>query len=706
MKFFFSTHRFFWSLFISLQICVNGYAQEFSFVFDPSSLELEIGEVADLTIELLDTDGNNVEQPFIVFISGRDARRALTLSQRNSMDGGSLDTQVQAHKSGNYELIARTLSGPEFDDEDEDQFQAAIPIAVSFPPLERITLSYQGDLMYTGTTISIESEVYDAANMLRNEMEVRMLSSDNDVASFDEFGNLTAHSPGTINITAHVDNVRENAEIHVVENPLQSLVLKNDVVEARTGDVLQFSAVAMDGNNNPIDDAPVMYTFSGKPIEKLGKTPAGEIAEDGRFVAETPGFYTIIASSGNFQDRRTVKIVQRSYNQKLEIVSHGAVEEVYTSDLWVWEGIDGRDYVVTGTWGANGEAYFWDVTDPSNMVLIDTVTVDARTVNDVKVSEDARIAVISREGASNRKNGLVILDVSDPYNVEIISRFDDGLTGGVHNVFIYQDYVYAVNNGVRYDIINIKDPKNPFRVGSFELDTPGHSVHDVWIEKGIAYSSNWHDGVQLVNVGGSLEESPLSDIQHTLGPEFSSPTKMAGSPENPVQFASYQYPSGWNHAAFPFRSQSTDKFYVLAGDETFPTGLGVRNDIPMPTIADGWIHFIDFSNLSKPKEEAYYRVAEAGSHNFWVDGDLLYAAFYNGGFRVVDMSGDLMGDLYNQGREVARFYPMHHKGIIPNAPMVWGPMPHKGIIYFTDHNSGLWAVRLVQREPIAMKGID
>ena len=698
MKFFFSTHRFVWFLFISLLICGNGYTQEYSFEFDPSSLELEIDEVADLTIELLDTDGNNVEQPFIVFISGRDSRRALTLSRRNSMDGGLLETQVQAHKSGNYELIARILSGPEFDDEDEDQFQAVIPVVVSFPPLERITLSYHSDRIYTGTTVSIESEVYDAANILRSEEEVSMSSSDNEVASFDEFGNLTAHSSGTINITARIDNVRESARIRVVENLVQSLELNSNVVEARTGDVLQFSAVALDGNDNPVDDAPVIYAFSGKPIEKLGEIPAGEIAEDGRFVAETPGFYTIIASSGYFQDRKTVKIVQRSYNQKLEIVSHGAIEDVYTSDLWVWEGIDGRDYIVTGTWGANGEAYFWDVTDPSNMVLIDTVTVDARTVNDVKVSEDGRIAVISREGASNRKNGLVILDVSDPYNVEIISRFDDGLTGGVHNVFIYQDHVYAVNNGVRYDVINIKDPKNPFKVGSFELDTPGHSVHDVWIESGIAYSSNWHDGIQLVNVGGSLEESPLDDLQHTLGPEFGSPTKMAGSPENPVQFASYQYPSGWNHAAFPFRSQSTGKFYVLAGDETFPTGLGVRNDIPMPTIADGWIHFIDFSNLSNPKEEAYYRVAEAGSHNFWVDGDLLYAAFYNGGFRVVDMSGDLMGDLYNQGREVARFYPMHNKGIIPNAPMVWSPMPHKGIIYFSDHNSGLWAVRLVQSQ--------
>ena len=79
---------------------------------------------------------------------------------------------------------------------------------------------------------------------------------------------------------------------------------------------------------------------------------------------------------------------------------------------------------------------------------------DARTVNDVKVSEDGRIAVISREGASNRKNGLVILDVSEPQvGVRILSRYDDQLKGGVHNVFVHADHVYAVNNGRRFDII-------------------------------------------------------------------------------------------------------------------------------------------------------------------------------------------------------------------------------------------------------------
>ena len=135
------------------------------------------------------------------------------------------------------------------------------------------------------------------------------------------------------------------------------------------------------------------------------------------------------------------------------------------------------------------------------MKIIDTVTVDARNVNDIKVSTDGRTAVISREGASNRKNGFVILDVSDPYNVKIVSAFNDDMTGGVHNTFIYENHVYAVNNGRKYDIINIEDPKNPFRVGVFELDTPGHALHDVWIENGIAYSSNWRDGVVAVDVG-------------------------------------------------------------------------------------------------------------------------------------------------------------------------------------------------------------
>ena len=294
---------------------------------------------------------------------------------------------------------------------------------------------------------------------------------------------------------------------------------------------------------------------------------------------------------------------------------------------------------------------------------------DARTVNDVKISADGRIGVISREGASNRRNGIVILDVSDPASVEILSTFDEYLTGGVHNVFIWEDHVFALSAGQRYDIINIEDPLNPYRVSSFELDSPGRSIHDVWVEDGIAYSSNWSDGVVLVDVGNGI---------------------AGGSLENPVMLASYAYPSGANHAAFPFRSQTTGKFYVVAGDEIMPE----CNDLNAPCTTDGYIHFIDFSDLENPREVARFQVPDAGTHNFWVEADRLYVAFYNGGVRVVDISGELMGDLYRQGREIAHYYAWDPEGYIANAPMTWGAQPHKGNLFFSEFNSGLWAVKL------------
>jgi hypothetical protein len=98
--------------------------------------------------------------------------------------------------------------------------------------------------------------------------------------------------------------------------------------------------------------------------------------------------------------------------------------------------------------------------------------------------------------------------------------------------------------------------------------------------------------------------------------------------------------------------------------------------------------------MDHPVEVARYEVPEAGTHNLWIEGDVLYGAYYNGGLRVVDISGELMGDLYRQGREIAWFVPTHKDGFIANAPMVWGPQPHKGHIFFSDWNTGLWAVKL------------
>ena len=75
----------------------------------------------------------------------------------------------------------------------------------------------------------------------------------------------------------------------------------------------------------------------------------------------------------------------------------------------------------------------------------------------------------------------------------------------------------------------------------------------------------------------------------------------------------------------------------------------------------------------------------------------MYIGYYSGGGRVVDVSGELRGDLYQQGREIARIWTGDADGFRPNLPFTWGAQPHNGLIYFNDINSGLWIVKLGEK---------
>ena len=114
---------------------------------------------------------------------------------------------------------------------------------------------------------------------------------------------------------------------------------------------------------------------------------------------------------------------------------------------------------------------------------------------------------------------------------------------------------------------------------------------------------------------------------------------------------------------------------------------------------------IDFSDLDNPEEVARFEVPFAGSHNFWVDeeSETLYATFYNGGVRVVDISGELMGDLLAQGRQINFFMPGDPNGFVPNMPQTWGAQLHKGHIFYSDMHSGLWASKLAPKETEIVK---
>jgi len=248
-----------------------------------------------------------------------------------------------------------------------------------------------------------------------------------------------------------------------------------------------------------------------------------------------------------------------------------------------------------------------------------------------------------------------------------MSEFTDSLTGGIHNLWFYKNVVYATNDGTSsLSIIDISNPRAAKYVGRWETGDPNNRyLHDVWVHDGIMYLSYWDDGVQILDVGG---------------------LNRGGTAEKPVFVSKFSYPIGSTHNVWRVRN------YLFIGDEIF----GCAQCINGPR---GYIHVVDLTDIEHPAEVGKFEVPEAGVHNMWAEGDKLYVAYYNGGIRIIDISGELRGDLYRQGRQVGFFYPTDEHAFVPNTPMTWGPQLHKGNIFASDMNSGLWVVRLDESAP-------
>lgn len=625
----------------------------------PATLSLEVGETAQVSATAYDAAGNVVDIPFLYF--SRGGRGSLAVDRATG--------EIEAYRGGEYEVMARAL-GP-------GRISGTMTVTVAFPPLDRVEISEDGGRYYVGVTMRHKATVIDQADDVR-DVAVGWSTSDESVATVDRFGVFSAHRPGQVTLSASAEDVVGQITYEVADNPVTAMAVEASQARGRTGDVIHFTATASNGDG-PVADIPVTYGLIADPdATATADIPPAEVDRQGRFVAYKPGVYTVTASVPGHSAHTTVEILPRHVAEEVQLVGHAPVQNVSTSDLWVWEGVDGRDYAITGTHSGHGSTYWWDVTDPASPVLTDSLIVDARTTNDVKVSEDGDLCVISREGASNRRNGIVIVDCTDPRNIRVISTYDDELTGGVHNLFIHDHHVYAVNNGTRFDVIDIGDPANPRRVGRFELETPGHAIHDIWIVDGIAYTSNWNDGVVVIDVGGG---------------------DKGGSPANPVEIARFRDIGGATHAAFPYQSP-TGRFYIFMGDEIGAPAFDGQQEGRTPEFMSGFIHVVDFTDPENPEEVARYEIPEAGSHNMWIDEDRLYAAFYQGGLRVLDISGELKGNLYHQGREIAVYKSYDPDGVVANAPFTWGPQMHKGNLFFSEYFSGMWTVKLQPRRTL------
>jgi len=472
--------------------------------------------------------------------------------------------------------------------------------------------------------------------------------------------------------------------LQVVRDSVRKLTVKPASAEARTGDVVHFSASALEGGGSNVKDPPVRWSLSGS-----GNGAA--VYPDGAFVAERAGTYVVMASSGQHSAVASVVVRPRNVERDVEVVSHVPMPDLQMSEEWI---IGHHAYLST----IADKVFVYDIADPASPKLLDTLKVDARIINDISTTPDEHIGVFTREGASNRKNGIVFLDTSDPAHLKVLSEYTATVTGGVHSAYIDGHYVYLTDDATgSLRIIDFQDAKHPKEVARWEAQNPtvtsintkdgsfmsGRYLHDLQVKDGLAYLAYWRDGLIILDVGNGM---------------------AGGTPENPKLVTQYRfnhyelYGDGWlagSHSVFRYKN------YLFVGDEVFPAIFDIddRDRIPVRAIC----HVMDVSDVKHPREVAQYEVPEAGSHNFWAANDMLFEGYYSGGARVLDISGELRGDLYRQGREIARFWTGDSKGFRPNLPFTWGGQPCSlpcdspllnSLIYFNDIHSGLWLTQL------------
>ncbi len=603
---------------------------------DPGSLTLDVGERASVTATVFDESGTVLADAPLLWMAM--SPEVVEVDQNG---------RVWAVGPGEGRIAARAGNVMSF-----------ATVVVEAVPVAALDASLAASTLVTGTSAPVRIRAMGPDGEPVMAPDVDYASSDEAVAGVDATGRVYARTPGQATVTASAGAVSATVSVTVEQGDPGAVEIVPAEIRARTGDVIRFEARG----------ATTLYpewsvSGAGAQIEAEGT--------EGVFVAERPGTYRVTAMYGEGRAATgSAEITTRIEEAELVTVGRGAAADHHSGDTWVFEGVNGRDYAYVGTYMYDWMKA-WDVTDPSAPVLTDSIQLDARRINDVKIHPDNRIGILTREGASDRRNGIVILDLSEPAHPTIITEYKRTVPGGVHNVWIEGDLVYAVHNGTSdIHIIDISDPANPDEVGRWGMPESDHkSLHDVIVQDGYAYLSYWDDGAVTLDVGAGTH---------------------GGTPTEPTLVSRYKYPVGNTHTAWRAGR------YLFVGDEIFPQVW----DADAPIEARGYIHVLDMQDPDNPVEVARYEVPEAGAHNIWVEGDRLYVGYYQAGLRVVDISGELRGDLYRQGREIAILKTTDAESTVPNWGMTWGAQIHKGHIFTSDLNSGLWIVKLVEGQRI------
>jgi len=330
------------------------------------------------------------------------------------------------------------------------------------------------------------------------------------------------------------------------------------------------------------------------------------------------------------------------------------------SDVWGYVAPDGREFALSC---ANDGLAVVDCTDPTDPVEVAYISGPGCTWRDVKTYQGR--AYVGSECFA----GVQVVDLTDPYEAELVNTFGTSDFNSSHNVAIDVDtgmlYAAGANGGMYVYDLSV-DPVDPPMVALYSESSGADSgggdggggdhgsgafyVHDLWVQDGLAHLCELNSGEYRIVDVANLPDMPTVSVTGTF--------------------------TAFTHSV----SVNEENTVAVVMDEK----IGVRNcaifDISDPS-SPVFASSIDLGNQDVP-------------HNPYIDGDVLHAAWYKDGYRAYDISDP------SNPVELG-FYDTYPIDGVPSFDGAWGAFPYtdSGFVYVNDMTFGLHVIKLGTVDP-------
>lgn len=322
------------------------------------------------------------------------------------------------------------------------------------------------------------------------------------------------------------------------------------------------------------------------------------------------------------------------------------------NDVMGWhDTTTGKEYLIAGT---TDSIYFFDISNPSQMVLCDVEFGKSRNA----INRDYDVYSHYVYCVSDRTSPLGALQIFDmQYLPDSVHKVYENGTLGIttHTIFIdtlnAKLYMCTNNYGMgisALDVLSLRNPERPTLMT--RLNPSGFTrVHEAYVRNDTAYLSCENPGLFIYNMRDTANPVLLGSIR----PPY---------PQN-----------GYNHSSW---LDSTGR-YLMFSDEV-PFGLGIK--------------IYDVKDISAPDFVSVFNSnIGATPHNAYWKGRFAYASSYEDGVQIYDtrsIASPTIAGFFDT-------YPQNPVGIYNGFHGCWGVWPFlpSGLILASDMSEGLFVLK-------------